>query len=330
MRQVAELAGVSHQTVSRVINDHPSIKPATRERVLKAIESLNYRPNSAARALASRRSKRIGVLVDSAMLYGPNSTLRGVEDVAREAGYSVSSVTVSEERAISAHDAVEHLMSQGIDALCIVAPRASSVDLLREHDHNVPTLVIKAETDERFLTASVDQRAGATLAMEHLIGLGHRKILHLAGPHDWFDARGRSDGWQKALASAGIGEMPMVEGDWTSDGGYDFAMGLPDDRAFTAIFSANDQMALGLMHGFRERGIRVPGDVSVVGFDDLPEARHFAPPLTTVRQDFHALGKQAIENLLGELEGKDVPRRSLILPELVIRESTAPPGSDLR
>ncbi len=325
MREVASLAGVSHQTVSRVINGHPNIKSDTRERVLRVIESVNYRPNSAARALASRRSNRIGVLVDSAMQYGPNSTLRAVEDVARATGFSVSSITVSEDRAISAHAAAEHLMSQGIDALCVIAPRSSSVDLLREISEGLPTLVVKAEPDESFLTVSVDQHLGATLAVDHLIRLGHRDILHVAGPLDWLDARGRERGWRERMQGEGLSVRDPVVGDWTADFGYEFAHSLDPMPAFTAIFAGNDQMALGVLHGLHEIGVRVPEDVSVVGFDDIPEARHFQPPLTTVRQDFHAVGQRSIESLLAVVQGREAPRWSLIVPELVVRKSTAPP-----
>ncbi len=324
MRQVATLAGVSHQTVSRVINGHPNISDETRRRVLEVIETLNYRPNSAARALASRRSNRIGVLVDSASQYGPNSTLRAVEDVARRTGFSVSSITVSEDRAISPHEAVEHLMAQGIDALCVIAPRSSSVDLLREVSDGLPTLVVKAEPDDTFLTVSVDQHLGAKLAVAHLVELGHRDILHVAGPLDWLDARGREYGWREQMLEANLPTREPVLGDWTADFGYSFARSCGAAPDFTAVFAANDQMALGILHGFAAAGVRVPEDVSVVGFDDLPESRHFLPPLTTIRQDFQAVGRRSIENLLATVQGGEAPRWSLIPPELVVRESTGP------
>lgn len=325
MRQVASLAGVSHQTVSRVINGHPNISPETRERVLEVIGSVNYRPNSAARALASRRSNRIGVLVDSAVQYGPNSTLRAIEDVARAEGFAVSSITVSEDRAITAHAAVEHLLSQGIDALCVIAPRSSSLDLLRELSDGLPTLVVKAEPDGSFLTVSVDQHLGANLAVGHLIDLGHRDIVHVAGPLDWFDARGRERGWRERMQEAGLRVREPVVGDWTSDCGFAFASSVGPMPEFTAVFAANDQMALGIVHGLSAVGVRVPEDVSVVGFDDIPEACHFLPPLTTVKQDFNAVGKRSVESLLAVVSGREAPRWSLIVPELMIRESTAPP-----
>ena len=322
MREVAALAGVSHQTVSRVINGHPSIKASTRDRVLQVIEEVKYRPNSAARALATRRSSRIGVVVDSAVKFGPNATLHAVEDSARGAGYSVSSVTVADDRSLDARAAVDHLLSQGIDALCIIAPRSSSVDLLRARAGGLPTLAVTSAKNLSMLTASVDQRRGAQLAIEHLLALGHRQILHVAGPTDWLDARGRETGWREALEAADIDPMPPVIGDWTADRGFAIAREHIDPADFTAVFCANDQMALGVLHGLSVRGIKVPEDVSIVGFDDLPEARHFRPALTTVRQDVETLSQRAVEALIAAIEGRHPAARTVIEPELIVREST--------
>jgi DNA-binding LacI/PurR family transcriptional regulator len=325
IRQVAALAGVSHQTVSRVLNGHASIRPATRDRVLAAIEELDYRPNQAARALATRKTDRIGVIVDSAVEYGPNSTLRGLERAARAAGYSVTSATVGDDDPLGPSVAFDHLLSQGIDALCVIAPRSSSLDRLRKSSMHMPALVVTAAKDDTFLTVSVDQELGAALAVRHLIDLGHRRIAHVAGPLDWLDARARHRAWQTEIASAGLDELDVVVGDWTAGFGYEVAHvpgRLPD---CTAVFAANDQIALGLIHGFSERGIRVPADVSIVGFDDLPESKHFLPPLTTVRQDFRALGERVVEVLHAALEGSELDRRSIIAPVLIVRESTGPP-----
>jgi len=323
MREVAALAGVSHQTVSRVINGHPSIRPQTRERVLRVIDEVGYRPNSAARALATRRSKRIGVVVDSAIKFGPNATLRGVEESARAAGYSVSSVTVGEERSVSANAAVDHLLAQGIDAVCIIAPRASSMDLLRSRISTLPAIAVTSNPEPELLTASVDQVLGATLAVRHLLDLGHREIAHVAGPMDWLDAQGRARGWRTVLDDAGLTVRDPLVGDWTADSGYALAASAQWPTDVTAVFCANDQMALGLLHGLAEKGVRVPADVSIVGFDDLPEARHFAPPLTTVRQDFHHLGQRTVDALVAAIEGREAPQRTLIDPELVVRNSTS-------
>lgn len=323
MRDVAALAGVSHMTVSRVINDHPSLREETRERVREAMRTLDYRPNSDARALASRRADRIGVLIDSALEVGPNSTARAVEMAAQRAGYRVTSVMVSDPATSSAHGALQHLVTQGVDALCVIAPRSSSLALVRELHTGVPTLVVTADADETFYTVAVDQAEGAALAVRHLAALGHRRIAHLAGPSDWLDAIARSESWAAELRALGLPPAQRWIGDWTADSGY--RVGMDAEIDCTAVFAANDQMALGLTHALVERGLDVPGDVSIVGFDDLPEARHYRPPLTTVRQDFAALGERALEKLVAELRGEEPARQSLIAPTLIVRASTAPP-----
>jgi len=323
IRQVASLAGVSHMTVSRVLNDHPRIAPATRERVLEAMRQLSYRPSSAARTLASRKTNCIGVIVDSGLALGPGSTLRAIEEAAREHSFTVTSIAV--DRTMHHHNAVESLTAIGIDALCLITPRVDSIDLLREGWSGLPTLVVKPEPEPDLLTVSVDQRLGARLAMQHLIELGHRDIRHLSGPVDWLDSGARAEVWREHIELIAAPLRPVAVGDWTSDSGYKFGRSLGPAPDATAVFVANDQMALGLIHALAESGVRVPQDVSVVGFDDVPDSRHFLPPLTTVRQDFRALGRLSVETLLAELEGLDVPQRTLIEPELVVRQSTAPP-----
>jgi len=327
---VANHAGVSHMTVSRVLNDHPNIRESTRQRVLQAIAEMNYTPSSIARALATQRAMRIGVLIDAPVQYGPGSTLRALEAAARSVGYSVSAFSISDDDDTQIDAGVLELVAQGVDALCVIAPRASSLDALRRQKTGLPTIVVKAEEDADWHTVAVDQRAGAMSAVTHLIERGHRSIAHLAGPLDWYDARERAGGWRDALALAGLSAPPPVAGDWTSDCGY--AVGLDADRAFaaadpvTAVFAANDQMALGLIHGLADRGIRVPEDISVVGFDDLPDARHFLPPLTTVRQDFAALGELVLRQIVAAIDGEQNTRHDLIEPTLVVRSSTAASG----
>ncbi|MEZ3158968.1 LacI family DNA-binding transcriptional regulator [Microbacterium sp. BWT-B31] len=321
---VAKHAQVSHMTVSRVLNGHPNIRDSTRERVLKAIEEMNYTRSSIARALATKRAMRIGVLVDSPIQFGPNSTVRALESAARDAGYAIAAVSVSDDDDLQIDDGVVELVTQGVDALCVIAPRASSLDLLRKQSTGLPTLLIKSEPDAEMHTAAVDQRAGAMIAVQHLIEVGHRRILHLAGPLDWFDARARAEGWRDALADAGLDIATPVVGDWTSDYGYEFGQTL-DVESATAVFAANDQMALGLVHGLADRGVSVPGDISIVGFDDLPDARHFLPPLTTVRQDFAALGALALQLIISAIEGESIVQHDMIEPALIVRSSTAPP-----
>lgn len=322
---VAAVAGVSHQTVSRVLNEHPNIRATTRDRVLAAIDQVGYTRNSIARALATNRTKRIGVLVDTPVQFGPGSTVRGVEQAARAAGYSVITTSVGETPKTGVGAGVEYLISQGVDALCVVAPRSSSLAALSRHHPGIPTLVISSEAEPDMLSASVDQQTGAREVMEHLLGLGHRRILHLAGPPDWLDAREREIAWRATLAEAGLDIVEPTIGDWTSDSGYDFALTAPEIAEATAVFAANDQMALGVIHGLTARGLRVPADVSVVGFDDTADARHYLPPLTTVRQDFHALGVASVGLIVQALDGIEPEQRTVTPIELVVRESTAPP-----
>lgn len=321
---VAKHAGVSHMTVSRVLNGHPNIRDATRARVLKAIDEMNYTRSSIARALATSRAMRIGVLVDGPAQYGPNSTLRALESAAREVGYAISAVSISDDEHAQIDAGVVELLTEGVDALCVIAPRASSLELLRRQTTGLPTVLIKAEPDAVWRTIAVDQRTGAMLAVRHLIDLGHRSIAHLAGPLDWYDARARHQGWRDALSAAGLPVTASIPGDWTSDCGYGVGREYDFSRV-TAVFSANDQMALGLVHGLAERGLRVPDDVSVVGFDDVPDARHFLPPLTTVRQDFAALGRLALQFIIAAIDGAADSRHDMIEPELVLRSSTAAP-----
>jgi DNA-binding LacI/PurR family transcriptional regulator len=322
---VAKHAGVSHMTVSRVLNGHPNIRESTRERVLQAINEINYTPSSIARALATRRAMRIGVIVDAPVQHGPNSTLRALERAARAAGYAVSSYSISDEEDSRIDAGVIELVTQGIEALCVIAPRASSLHVLRKQVTGLPTLAIKAEPEAAMHTVAVDQYAGAVAAVTHLTDLGHRSIAHLAGPLDWFDALGRAQGWREALENAGLPVSPPMIGDWTSDCGYEFGR-THDFGDATAVFAANDQMGLGLIHGLYERGLRVPDDISVVGFDDLPDARHFLPPLTTVQQDFAALGSLALELILSAVDGEEVVKHDMIEPTLLVRASTGPPA----
>ncbi|HTN54800.1 MAG TPA: LacI family DNA-binding transcriptional regulator [Microbacterium sp.] len=325
IRQVASIAGVSHMTVSRVLNDHPNIKPETRRRVLEAIEELDYRPNLVARALATQRSQRIGVIVESAVAFGPTSILRAVELAARAAGYSVTPIALHDGDALTPQDAVDSLITQGVDAICVVAPRSSSIAALRRVAMSVPMLVVKADVDPTFLTVSIDQHQGTTLLVDHLVALGHRDILHISGPLDWLDARARERAFHTRARSWGIRERPIVVGDWSADFAYDFARGLNRLPDYTAIFAANDDTAIGLIHGLHERGFDVPGDISVAGFDDVPLARHFLPPLTTVRQDFRALGGAVVEMLRAAIERREIPQFTRIPTEIVVRESTAAP-----
>lgn len=326
MADVARVAGVSHQTVSRVLNDHPHVRPGTRDRVLGAIEELGYRRNLSARALVTRRTLVIGVVAYNTTLFGPARTLHGVERAAHRAGYATSLTTAEGPSADALWTAVQHLLTRAVDGIVLVAPRYAADDVVPRLPRAVPVVVVESGDAGVVPVVRVDQELGARLATEHLLSLGHRTVWHVAGPAGWDESTGRLAGWRTALAAAGAAVPEPVVGDWGPPSGY--AAGLALDPAATAVFVGNDQMALGLLTALRELGRPVPAQVSVVGFDDIPEAAYFAPALTTVAQDFAELGRRAIELLLEQVrDQRTAPRAVVVAARLVVRDSTAPPPS---
>ncbi|WP_157521579.1 LacI family DNA-binding transcriptional regulator [Mycobacterium sp. ACS4331] len=321
MADVARLAGVSHQTVSRVINGSPSIRPATKARVEHAIAELGYRPNTAARALVTRRSGIIGIVGTNGALYGPSSIQRSVEEAARAAGYFSSMVPLAEVTREALRDALDHLARQSVEAIVMIAAQEDALAVARSAEAGMPMIVVEGDLSGSGLSVGVDQTAGARQATEHLIELGHRDIVHIAGPPTWTEAKGRRIGYEEAMRAAGLTPRVLAEGDWTPACGYDIGRALVRDGDATAAFVANDQMAIGVLHALVEAGLSVPDDVSVVGFDDIPEAAYLNPALTTVRQDFKAVGQRALELVIATLEGAtaSVP---LLSPELIVRDST--------
>ncbi|MEH0109774.1 LacI family DNA-binding transcriptional regulator [Tersicoccus sp. MR15.9] len=323
---MATRAGVSHQTVSRVINGGAKVSEATLRRVRAAIDELGYRPNSLARALAHGRSQRIGVLVGNSDQHGPVSTMQGLERAARHHGYAPTTYSFRTPDELSA--GVDFMLGQRVDGLAVITPHDAALAALDGADLPEATLLVgagpRAASRLHRPSIQIDQSGGARVAVEHLIGLGHRRIAHLAGPEDWYDGHERRRQWAQTLTAAGLDATAVIEGDWRPDSGH-AAAGKVLDAGVSAVFVANDQMALGLVHGLAEHGRSVPGDISIVGFDDLPESAHFLPPLTTVHQDFAALGEDAVRLLLGEDGGLDegAPTDAERLrPWLVEREST--------
>jgi DNA-binding LacI/PurR family transcriptional regulator len=324
MADVAQLAGVSHQTVSRVLHDSPHVRPDTRQRVLSAMRQLDYRPNTVAQALVTGRSRTLGVVSFDTTLYGPASTLLGIEQAAHDAAYGVSISSVRSLNRPSVIAAIHRLRDQGVDGVVVIAPLRAGVEALRHLRPDFPLVAVEAGPDASIPVVTVDQVAGAAAATRHLLDLGHRTVWHMAGPADWKEAEERVEGWRRALRAAGAPIPPMVRGDWTARSGYELGRALLEERELTAIFVANDQMALGLLRRIHEAGREVPRDLSIVGFDDLPEAAYFTPPLTTVRQDFAELGRRCLHVLLARIEGEQSSEeRVVVAPELVVRGSTA-------
>jgi DNA-binding LacI/PurR family transcriptional regulator len=322
MHDVAARAGVSHQTVSRVLNGFASIRPDTRDRVQEAIAELGYRRNLAARTLATNRSRAIGVLAPVGSDHGPTSTVQAIEAAARMAGYHPLVTTTPSDRQ-SVLSSIGFLLDQAVEALVVIAPQARVLEALRERDLAVPIMTLQSLLTDSVTAVSVDQEQGARLAVQHLVDLGHRRIQHLAGPLEFFEADARRNAYDSTLAAAGIPTLPVFLGDWTAEAGTRAAADI--DEATTAVFSANDQMALGLISGLAARGRRVPQDVSIVGFDDVPESRYYLPALTTVRQDFAQIGRLAVESLIRQIEGREAEPAPPVEPVLIIRDSTAPP-----
>ncbi|MCW2982443.1 MAG: lacI2 [Conexibacter sp.] len=325
MSDVAELAGVSHQTVSRVLHDSPSVRPQTRERVLEAMKTLDYRPNSAARALVTGRTRTVGVISFDTTLYGPASTVLGIERAAHDAGYFIIIVSLRSLTRESVLAALDRLRDRGVDGIIVIAPQDTAAAALRDLPPGVPVVAAEAGPYE-ISVAEVEQFDGAAMATRHLLELGHRTVFHLAGPSDFLEAGRRVAGWRATLQEAGAEIHEPLVGDWSARSGYVAGQELLDDPRVTAVFVANDPMALGLLRAVHERGRDVPGDVSVVGFDDVPEAAFFSPPLTSVRQDFDEVGRRSLALLLEQMRGdRREAQRVIVPPELVVRQSTAAP-----
>ncbi|UOE44014.1 LacI family DNA-binding transcriptional regulator [Agromyces larvae] len=328
MFDVARLAGVSHMTVSRVVNDRPGVAEATRARVEAAIAQLRYHPSSSARIMAGSRSGALGLILAGRPDFGPSSAALGFTEAALEAGYTVSQVSMREVGETTLADAVRRLEQQRAEAIVLISGERAGVEMLRHLRPRVPVVAVASADEPGVHRVSLDQYAGAVLAVEHLVALGHREIRHIAGPDDSMDAAERRRAWADTLRAHGLEPRDPLVGDWTSASGAAAGRVLARDAAATAVFAGNDQMALGLLHAYRSAGVRVPEDVSVVGFDDVPEAAYFTPPLTTMRQDFDTLGRDVLATVLDGLRDESTSRsvpaeRTRRVPVLVERDSTA-------
>ena len=332
MRDVAKLAGVSHQTVSRVLNEHPNVRAETRERVLAAMRSLNYRRNLAARTLATRESRTLGIIGFETTLFGPESMLYGIESAARAAGYLISVATVRDLAHQPVLEAVDRLAQHDVDGIIAIAPKPSVTTALTHAPAGLHCVAVGGAGSgaaEPIPAVRIDNTIGAQLATRHLLDLGHATVHHVAGPADWPEAHARVEGWRETLYAAGAVVPPVSSGWWDAAAGYEQARKLAADPEVTAVFCANDRIALGVLRALHEAGRRVPEEVSVVGFDDMPDSGYFLPPLTTVHQDFAELGRRALALLLQYMGGPEEapPEEVVVAPRLVRRVSTAPPGA---
>ena len=329
MADVAARAGVSYQTVSRVLNQPGIVRPETRDRVLAAIAETGYTPNRAARALKTTSSSQIGLLTDGSSLFGPSETVTAIETAAREAGYSVLLTTVGSGVAGPAAEPSpgSSLIGSGVDGILVVAAHEGMQPVVAAAASTIPVLAVSAQSPASSDAAvvGVDQRLGARSVVEHLARTGVRSIAHLAGPSDWFDARARLDGFVEGLEGQGLDGVATAPGDWTPRSGYELTRELLASGPPQALFAANDMMAIGALHALHEQGLRVPEDIAVVGFDDTDCAAYLTPSLTTVSQPFAELGRLALHRLLELLEDPEDPGPPPPLsPRLVVRRSTRP------
>ena len=323
MTDVAQLAGVSHQTVSRVLNHHPNVREQTRLRVLAAIQELGYRPNRAAKALVTGRTETLGVIAQGSTLYGPASMQTAFAQAADAAGFSVNVASLRSLDTASIARGVEQLLDQRVAGIAVLAPVMTPDESLTAVPDDLPVVLIDGDPGASRTLVRVDQVEGGRLATQFLLDQGHSTVWHVSGPSDWFDSQGRVQGWRTALEAAGAEVPPVIPADWTARAGYAAGRMLARMPDVTAVFAANDHLALGIIRALAEQGRRVPDDVSLVGFDDVPEAGYFLPPLTTVRQDFEALATEALGLLVEQLNGEEAGRTRTVTPELVVRASTA-------
>lgn len=319
---VAKLAGVSHQTVSRVLNNHSSLKPATREKVEKAISELSYRPNNAARQLVTSRSRIIGVLIAEADLYGPASILNAMERVARREGYSVLSIPVSTKSKDSWREGIDQLRNLDIDGVITIALPGEIVKEIENSLDGAVIVIVDSEPSKKFDVVNIDNIYGARMATRFLIENGHTQILHVTGPEKAYEAKMRQQGYEQEMKDSGLSPR-AITGDWSIAKGFEIGQHIASEKKRpTAIFCANDHLALGVLKAFHENGIEVPADISVLGFDNIPESQYLVPSLTTVSQSFDQIGNVAIEKMLLQLR-ESAPREAVMLkPDLITRDST--------
>lgn len=321
---VARIAGVSHQTVSRVVKGQPHVSAEVRSRVTAAIEYLNYRPNQSARSLATSRSNRIGAIAYELRASGPSAIVEAASARARERGYVLDIVSLDPRSDAGIEDAIAVVAQSHLAGVLAFTPTEQVVRALKRAKFSVP-VSLESESDSAPAHASHTGEDGVDLMVEHLAALGHRRMFLIGGPDGWLAAEGRSRAYMRALAERGLTSVGAVPGDWSAQSGYEGVAKMPTDAGITAVVAANDQTALGAIAALTERGFRVPGDISVVGFDDIPESQFFRPALTTVRYDFENQGRLLTDRLIARIQGEPEPDAGVLAPpSAVIRASSGP------
>ena len=334
IKQVAKAAGVSTQTVSRVINDRPDVAPDTRERILTMIDELGYQPSALARSLIQQRSYTLGVVTAGLKHIGPSRTLNGITSAAEEAGYSL---LLKELPRFDADDVIpifQALLARHVDGIIWAVPEVGENRnwvSKQSLDFNIPIVYLAMEPKENISTVGIDNYLGGRIAMSHLLEQGYRRIGHITGPLDWWEARQRMLAWKDALREKGLEaqEEHWIEGNWSSTSGAQAVERLFEQYPeMDSIFVGNDQMALGVIQVACQRKLKIPEDLGIMGFDNIPESAFFCPPLTTIQQDQYAVGKVAVEETIKMIKSgwhglEPVESKSIMLtPTLLVRQSS--------
>lgn len=323
MADVAALAGVSHQTVSRVLNNSESVRSQTRERVQQAIVTLGYRRNEAARTLATRQSRLFGLITADYVSYGPSSTVLSVQLAAKEQDYLVSVAVLKEFSEGSLRGAIDRFLGQGVAGIIVSVPLEHIANELDKIEIPVPAVAVASTwptPDSPIQRVGVNQVLGIFELLNHLKSAGVTEVAHFAGPTDWLDSQQREEAWRHGCEERGLTASTLLRGDWSANSGYRLAQQVLTETVPQSIFIANDQMALGASLALSESGLQVGRDILIAGFDDEPGTAFFNPPLTTIRQDYMDLGRRAVGALLGQIGGEKSTAK-LIPSRLIIRES---------
>lgn len=330
MREVAQESGVSYQTVSRVINEHPNVAPDTRARIQDVITRLNYRPSKAARSLAAKQSLTLAVITYGIEYYGLTQMVVNIERYARKAGYDIIYSNIDLVDIDDLDNRVNSMAQWLVDGMILIAPiKNAYYEQVIQQLTSIPYILFDNAPDTQNPSIRFNQETGGFVITQHLIELGHQQLVTITGPQNWFGAESRMIGYHRALQSAGLTSVAQIEGDWTAQSGYTAMQKLIQHHTFTGVVAGNDQMALGAIHAMTEAGIHVPQDISIVGFDDIPEASFYLPALTTIKQDFHLLGQRGIQYLIDLIQDPPIVAGSRVIePQLVIRNSTEPPSNE--
>ena len=334
IKYVAREAGVSTQTVSRVINNRPDVASETRQRVQEVIEELGYHPSAVARSLIQQRSYTLGVITFGLQYVGPSRTLNGITHQAEANGYALLLNELAEYEVDHIQSVIQGILARQVDGIIWAVPEVgNNLSWLKENNFEfpIPILFLTIGSHPGIPSVSINNYEGGCMATQHLLDQGYRSVAHIAGPLNWWEARRRMDGWRETLQQAGLppADDQWVEGSWSAaSGDRSIKQLFTQYPNMDAIFVANDQMSLGVLKGAHERGLKIPRDLAVVGFDGIPESTNYWPPLTTIYQDQHQLGCTAVEELIKIIDDQNrgvaeyESKRLLFQPELVVRAST--------